>query len=53
MSTPTFEHHRPTGSRVPASTDTLWERSVAMVLLRIIPVVAFVLAMLQAGGHTS
>ena len=53
MSSPTVERRVPTGSRDAASTGTFWERSGAVLFLWSIPLLAFVLVMLNVGGHGS
>jgi len=53
MSTPTIERRVPTGSREPDSAGTVWEESGALLFLWSIPVIAFVLVMLNVGVHGS
>ena len=53
MSAPAVERRGPTVGRRPSPTGTWWERAVAMGLLWIIPVIAFVIVMFQGGAPGS
>ena len=53
MTSPTIERPVPAGSREAAPTGTFWERNGAILFLWSIPLLAFVLVMLNVGGQGS